>query len=69
MNIGEISKPIILPSGVLLLKVADKKLEKVEINLENELENLVKFELNNQLNNYSTMLYNKIEKSLIINEY
>ena len=49
-------------SGVLLLKVADKKLEKVEINLENELENLVKFELNNQLNNYSTMLYNKIEK-------
>ena len=31
MNIGEISKPIILPH-ILLLKVADKKLEKVEIN-------------------------------------
>ena len=69
MNIGDISKPIILPTGILLLKLEDKKLEKVKIDIEKELENLIKYELNTQLNNYSTMLYNKIEKSLIINEY
>ncbi len=69
MNIGDISKPIILPSGILLLKLADRKFEKIQIDLEKELENRVQFELNDQLNNYSTMLYNKIAKSLIINEY
>ena len=68
-DVGEISKPINLPSGILLLKIEDKKLESISIDKNKELEKLIKFELNNQLNNYSTMLFNKIKKEIIINEY
>ena len=68
-DIGEVSEPINLPSGVLLLKIEDKKLENISIDKDKELEKLVKFELNNQLNNYSTMLFNKVKKEIVINEY
>ena len=69
LNIGEISKPISIPSGILLLKVSDKKTEKIEIDVDKELEKLVEIELTNQLNNYSTIFFNKVKSNQIINEY
>ena len=55
LDIGEISNPISIPSGILLLKVNDKKTEKIEIDVDKELEKLIEIELTNQLNNYSTI--------------
>ncbi len=69
LNIGEISKPISIPSGILLLKVSDKKTEKIEIDVDKELEKLVEIELTDQLNNYSTIFFNKVKSNQIINEY
>tara|TARA_Y100000591_G_C21786105_1_gene673880 strand:+ start:112 stop:1053 length:942 start_codon:yes stop_codon:yes gene_type:complete len=69
LEIGEISNPITVPSGVLLLKVSDKKIEKIEINVNKELNRLIEIELTNQLNNYSTIHFNKIKSNQFINEY
>ncbi len=69
LDIGEISNPISIPSGILLLKVNDKKTEKIEIDINKELEKLIEIELTNQLNNYSTIFFNKIKNNQIINEY
>ena len=69
LDIGEISNPISIPSGILLLKVNDKKTEKIEIDVDKELEKLIEVELTNQLNNYSTIFFNKIKNNQIINEY
>ncbi len=69
LEVGSISKPIIIPSGVLLLKIEDKRLENLKVDVDKELEKLTKYELNNQLNNYSTIHFNKIKNKLIINEY
>ena len=69
LDIGKISNPISLPSGILLLKINDKKTEKVEIDENKELEKLIETELTNQLNNYSTIFFNKIKNNQIINEY
>ena len=69
LDIGEISNPISIPSGILLLKVDDKKTEIVEADVDKELEKLIEIELTSQLNNYSTIFYNKIKRNQIINEY
>ena len=69
LKINEVSQPIIIPSGALILKVDDIKFVKDEINLEKEIEKSIQYEINNQLNNYSIIHYNKIKNKQIINEY
>ncbi len=69
LDIGKISNPISVPSGILLLKINDKKTEKVEIDENKELEKLIETELTSQLNNYSNIFFNKIKNNQIINEY
>ena len=69
LQIGELTKPIILPSGVLILKLQNKKLEKIEIDVDVELKKLFEFEMNNQLNNFSSIYYNKIKDNFSIKEY
>ena len=66
---GEISKPIVLNSGVLILKLEDKKLTDENINLNEELEKNVQKEINNQLNNYSIIYFNKIKNNTNIYEF
>ena len=69
MNVGEITDPIITPSGALILKVDNKKQEELNIDLDEEIKKIVQFETNTQLNNYSTLLFNKVKNNLSINEY
>ena len=69
LDIGKISNPISVPSGILLLKINDKKTEKLEIDENKELEKLIETELTSQLNNYSNIFFNKIKNNQIINEY
>ena len=69
LNVGGVTKPIVVPGGILIIKLGDKKKETLEINLDNELEKRIQYELNIQLNNYSTLHFNKIKNNLIINEY
>ena len=66
---GEITKPIIIPSGILLLKLEDKKIENLDINVDMALKEIIKFETNSQLNNYSLIHFNKVKSKLFIDEF
>jgi len=67
LKIGEITKPIILSNGILILKLIDTKNSKTTVNVENELKKAIKYERNRQLNQYSKIYYNKIKKNLEFN--
>ena len=68
IDIGQITEPILISSGMLVLKLENKKIVELNQNLEEELEKLASFEINNQLNNFSTIHYNKIKKNFLVNE-
>ena len=65
----EITKPIKYPNGYLLLKINDKKEMKQTINLNKELKELIKYEKNRQLNQFSLLFYKKLKQNITIYEY
>ena len=67
LQIGEITKPIILSNGILVLKLINTKNSETTIDIENELKNAINYERNRQLNQYSKIYYNKIKKNLDFN--
>ncbi|MDB9941186.1 peptidylprolyl isomerase [Candidatus Pelagibacter sp.] len=68
LQIGDISKPIILSTGILLLKIDDSKSLEIIIDLETEFQEAINYERNRQLNQYSKIYYNKIKKNLNFDE-
>ena len=68
LKIGEITKPIILSNGILIIKLMNKKNSVTDINFENELKKAIKYERNRQLNQYSKIHFNKIKKNLNFDE-
>ena len=64
LKFEEISKPIVLPNGILILKVMDTKKSKIKIDLESELKKAINYERNRQLNQYSKIYFNKIKKNI-----
>ena len=68
LKIGQISEPLKYPNGYLLLKINDKKEMKQILSTEKELEELVKFEKNRQLNQFSLLFFKKLKQNTIINE-
>ncbi len=67
--IGGITEAIKHPNGYLLLKVNDKRQIKQVINAEKELKNLINYERNKQLNQFSLLHYKKLKQNIIINEF
>jgi len=67
LQIGEITKPIILSNGILILKLINVKNSETTIDIENELKKAINYERNRQLNQYSKIYYNKIKKNLDFN--
>ena len=68
LKIGEISKPIAVGNGFLLIKLVDKKKSKNEIDIDKELKILMEKETDRQLTQYSTNFFNKIKQNIFINE-
>jgi len=64
LEVGEITQPIILSNGILILKLINTKNSETTINIENELKKAINYERNRQLNQYSKIYYNKIKKNL-----
>ena len=64
LKIGQTSGPIILSTGILLLKVVDIKNSEINIDPEVEFKKAVNYERNRQLNQFSKIYYNKIKKNL-----
>jgi peptidyl-prolyl cis-trans isomerase SurA len=67
LKIGEVTKPIILSNGILLLKLIDIKNLETAIDIENELKKAINYERNRQLNQYSKIYFNKVKKNLDFN--
>ena len=68
LKIGQISKPIRTTSGFIILKIEDEKEYSANLNINEKVEEIVKFQTNNQLSQFSNMYFNKIKKDLIIND-
>ena len=69
METLDISLPIKYPNGFLILKINEKKLMKQIRNLDKELEELILYEKNRQLNQFSLLLFKKLKSNVIIDEY
>lgn len=69
LSINQISEPIKIQNGYILLKLNEKKEFKQEINLDEQLKTAVNEETNRQLNNFSTIFYKRLKRNIEINEY
>jgi len=68
-NVGNITKPIFLPEGILLIKVRDKRKLKNSKTLEDVKNNLINAEKSRILNMYSSSYYDRLRRSLSITYY
>ena len=68
INVGEITEPIAIPGGLLIVKLDEKKIEDVEIDFYLELKKMIKYEKNKKLNQFSLIYYKKIKNSVEIHE-
>tara|TARA_Y100000816_G_scaffold219346_1_gene164349 strand:+ start:247 stop:423 length:177 start_codon:yes stop_codon:yes gene_type:complete len=55
-------------NGYLILELNDLRKVKEKIDVDKELKILVEKEIDRQLNQYSTIYFNKIKKNVLINE-
>ena len=69
IKIGDHTKPIVIPGGFLILKINDKRKSKVEIDINNSIKQISQKKINEQLNQFSNIHFNKAKKNIIINEY
>ena len=68
LNVGDLSEPILIPNGALILKINDIKQENKKIDIELELKKTIEYKRNILLNQYSQIYFNKIRKNLLFNE-
>ncbi len=66
---GDITNPISVPGGFLILRLDDKKFIKKDVNLEEELNKLIKIKTNQQLSQFSNIYFNKVKKEILVNEF
>ena len=63
---GQFSKPIRTSSGFIMLKIEEEKEYISKLNLNDKVKEVVRFKMNDQLDQFSNMYFNKIKKNLII---
>ena len=68
IQIGQYTKPILIGSTYLILKLEDIKVEKVEIDEKNELNKMILFEKDRQLKQFSKIYFNKVKINTDISE-
>ena len=69
LKINEVSDPIKIPNGYLIVKLNNKKEFDQKIDVEKELKKLIKYETNKQLNNFSIIFYKRLKQNTEIYEY
>ena len=68
LGLNEISKPMIISNGILILKINEIRKIKIKIDYEGELKKLISYERDRQLNQYSKIYFNKIRINTDFNE-
>ena len=69
LKVNQVSEPIKIANGYLLIKLNNKKEINQKIDIEKELKNLVDYETNRQLNNFSIIYYKRLKQNTKINEH
>lgn len=69
LKIGENTQPINVGANSIILKIEDVRINKTQINLQEELDRLIIFETNKQLDKFSLIHFNRIKLEATINEY
>jgi len=64
---GEYTKPILTAGGFLILKIDDEREILNNVNFEEKMNELIKIESNQQLNQFSNIYFNKVRKDISIN--
>ena len=64
--VGNISEPVILPQGILIFKVRDKRITEKKLNIEEEKDLLVKSEKMKILNMFSLSHYDQLRRSIAV---
>ena len=68
IKINSYTKPIIIPGGFLILKIENIRETKNDLDLDSEINRIIKEKTNEQLNQLSNIYFNKVKKNIIINE-
>ena len=68
LKIGQHTAVIQVGNNYLMLKIDDKKNNKILINKKKQLQEMVNYETNRQLTQYSNIYFNKVTKKFSINE-
>ena len=63
---GQFTKPIRTTSGYMLIKIEEEREYLSNLNLDDKIEEVIKFKMNNQLNQFSNMYFNKLKKNSTI---
>ena len=64
----DITRPLVIPGGILILKINKIRKIKKEVNIKNEMQSIIRNKTNEQLNQFSILYFNKIKKNVLINE-
>ena len=65
---GQITNTIKIGNNFLILKIEDIKTKKIKVNKDSKLKEMIEFERNRQLNQYSNIYFNKIKINYSIDE-
>ena len=68
-NIGQITDPIVIPGGFIILFIEDEKSTKIVTDINKEIDSIAREVGNKQLNQFSNIYFNKIKKEIEINEF
>ena len=68
LNVNELTEPLIMPGGFMILKINEIKKKEKKQNIENELKRIINFKKNNQLKQFSKIYFNKVKKNTKIHE-
>ena len=69
LKIGEFSKPIITPGGIILLKINNKKSVSAKVDKKKEMDRLISYERDRILNEYSIIYYKEVENKAYVEKF
>ena len=67
-NIGEVTSPITIPGGFIILYIENINEIEIKLDIEKEIKNIIEKKTNTQLNQISNVYLNKIKKNILVNE-
>ena len=69
LKIGEFSKPIITPGGIIFLKINNKKSVSAKVDKKKEMDRLISYERDRILNEYSIIYYKEVENKAYVEKF